>query len=355
MSEPGAGEVDTAGTIASPPAVKPSSPSGTSESRWVLAAERYGLVVLLAAMVMVFSVVPESAETFATHANLNNVLGGEVTLCIVAIAFTLPLMVGQLDLSVASIAGLASVTATAAMSFYGAPLIVAIAVALLIGLLFGAINGYLVAIVGLDSIIVTLAGMTLIAGVVQWYTAGMSINTGLSPALMDFGSLQWLAIPRVTYLLVIVIAASWYVVEKTPFGRYIRMIGSNRSAARLVGLPVRQLMFIVFAITGALAGVAGVLLMARSGGANPLDGPGLLLPGLAAVYLGATTIQPGRFNIIGTVLGVFFVAIAVSGLTLCGVPSFVEQLFNGGALLLAVALSRGLGRARGGGGGAIGT
>jgi ribose transport system permease protein len=97
-----------------------------------------------------------------------------------------------------------------------------------------------------------------------------------------------------------------------------------------------------------------VLLTARAGGANPLDGPGLLLPGLAAVYLGATTIQPGRFNIIGTMLGVFFVAIAVSGLTLCGVPPFVEQLFNGGALLLAVALSRGLGRARGGGG-SIGT
>ena len=86
---------------------------------------------------------------------------------------------------------------------------------------------------------------------------------------------------------------------------------------------------------------------ARSGGANPLDGPGLLLPGLAAVYLGATTIQPGRFNILGTILGVFFVAIVVSGLTLSGVPSFVEQLFNGGALLLAVGLSRGLGQARG--------
>jgi ribose transport system permease protein len=330
------------------------APSSSKESLWLLAAERYGLVVLLAAAVAVFSLIPESAETFATHANLNNILGGEVTLCVVAIAFTLPLMVGQLDLSVASIAGLASVAATAAMSFYGAPLVVAIMVALAIGLLVGSINGYLVAIVGLDSIIVTLAGMTLIAGFVQWYTEGMSINTGLSPALMDFGSLQWFAIPRVTYLLVIVVVLSWYLIEKTPFGRYVRMIGSNRSAARLVGLPVQQLMFIVFALTGALAGVGGVLLTARAGGANPLDGPGLLLPGLAAVYLGATTIQPGRFNIIGTMLGVFFVAIAVSGLTLCGVPPFVEQLFNGGALLLAVALSRGLGRARGGGG-TIGT
>jgi ribose transport system permease protein len=351
MSEPRAG--DASESVVAPPAVK--SSNGLSESRWLLVAERYGLVVLLVAATVVFAVIPESADTFATHANLNNILGGEVTLCVVAIAFTLPLMVGQLDLSVASIAGLASVAATAAMSFHDAPLVVAIIVALAIGLLVGAINGYLVAIVGLDSIIVTLAGMTLIAGIVEWYTAGMSINTNMSSTLMDFGSLQWLGVPRVTYLLVIVVAVSWYLIEKTPFGRYIRMIGSNRSAARLVGLPVEQFMFIVFALTGALSGVAGVLLTARAGGANPLDGPGLLLPGLAAVYLGATTIQPGRFNIIGTVLGVFFVAIAVSGLTLCGVPSFVEQLFNGGALLLAVALSRGLGRARGGGGGTIGT
>jgi ribose transport system permease protein len=332
------------------PAVMSLSSGGLPEPQWLLLAERYGLVVLLAATVLTFSVLPQSAKTFATHANLNNILGGEVTLCIVAIAFTLPLMVGQLDLSVASIAGLASVAATAAMSFYDAPLLIAIIVALAIGLLVGAINGYLVAILGLDSIIVTLAGMTLIAGFVQWYTAGLSINTGLSPALLDFGSLQWLAIPRVTYLLVIVVVLFWYLIEKTPFGRYVRMIGSNPSAARLVGLPVQWLMFIVFGLAGALAGLGGVLLTARSGGANPLDGPGLLLPGLAAVYLGATTIQPGRFNIIGTVLGVFFVAIAVSGLTLCGVPPFVEPLFNGSALLLAVALSRGLGRARGGGG-----
>ena len=342
-----------AGLVASSTAKSPTPPE-ILESRLLLAAERYGLVVLLAATIVVFSLVPESASTFSTHANLINILGGEVTLCVVAIAFTLPLMVGQLDLSVASIAGLASVAATVAMSWYDAPLPVAITVALAIGLLVGVINGYLIAIVGLDSIIVTLAGMTLMAGVVQWYTNGLSINTGISSILTDFGSLLLFTVPRVTYLLAIVAALSWYLIEKTPFGRYVRMIGSNRSAARLVGLPVQLLMFIVFALTGVLAGLAGLLLTARSGGANPLDGPGLLLPALAAVYLGATTIQPGRFNIVGTVLGVFFVAVAVSGLTLCGVPPFVEQLFDGGALLLAVGLSRGLGKARGGGG-SIGT
>lgn len=339
--------------------VPPRHTTSEPPSRWgwgapaVTLAEKYGLAGLLVVTIAVFSLLPRTAAIFPTQANLTNILGGEVTLCVIAIAFTLPLMVGKLDLSVAAIAGLASVGATAAMSFHGASLPVAILVALLIGLAVGVINGYLIAVLHLDSIIVTLAGMTIIAGVIQWYTGGLSINTGISPTLTDFGSLRLAGIPRITYLLVVVVALAWYVVEKTPYGRYLRMIGSNPSAARLVGISVDRQVFVTFALTGVLAGLGGILLTARTGGANPQDGPGLLLPALAAVFLGATTIQPGRFNIIGTILGVFFVAVAVSGLTLSGVPPFVEPLFNGGALLVAIGLSRAFGRARGGG--AIGT
>lgn len=319
----------------------------------LLAAEKYGLAVLLIAAIVVFSLIPQSADTFGTHANLVNVLGNEVTLCIIAIGFTLPLTVGKLDLSVSAIAGMASVGAAAAMSRHGASLLVAIIVAVLIGMAVGAINGYLIAYLSLDSIIVTLAGMTIIAGVIQWYTDGLSINTGIASSLTDFASLNLWGIPRITYLLAVAVAISWYVLEKTPFGRYLRMTGSNTTAARLVGIAVDRAVFLVFLAAGALAGLAGVLMTARNGGANPQDGPGFLLPGLAAVYLGATTIQPGRFNIIGTILGVFFLAVAVSGLTLAGVPPFIEQLFNGGALLVAVGLSRVFGGSRGGG--SIGT
>ena len=335
------------------PAAPESRPRRGRTAPVVVVAEKFGLAALFLVAIVVFALLPKTSDTFPTHANLTNILGGEVTLCVVAIAFTLPLIVGKLDLSVAAIAGLSSVGATAAMSFHGAPLPVAILVAVAIGLAVGMVNGYLIAVLGLDSIIVTLAGMTLIAGAIQWYTGGLSINTGISRTLTDFGSLTLVGIPRITYLLVLVVAVVWYVVEKTPYGRYLRMIGGNPSAARLVGIGVERNVFVVFALTGALAGLAGVLLTARSGGANPQDGPGLLLSALAAVYLGATTIQPGRFNIIGTVLGVFFVAVAVSGLTLSGVPPYVKDLFNGGALLIAIGLSRGLGRTRGGG--AIGT
>ncbi|MBO9520649.1 MAG: ABC transporter permease [Nocardioidaceae bacterium] len=311
-----------------------------------ITTERYGLGVLLVAVVAVFSTLPRTGDLFASHANFTVILGGEVPLCVIAIAFTLPLVVGQLDLSIASIAGMASIAGTAAMSRFDQPLVVAILVAILFGAAAGAFNGFLIAVLGLDCIIVTLAVMTVIAGLVQWYTDGISINTGVSATLTDFGSLSWFGVPRIAFLLVLVVGLVWYVVEKTPFGRHLRMIGSNRTAARLVGIPVVSTTFAVFVLAGALAGAGGMLLTARSGGANPQEGPGLLLAALAAVYLGATTVQPGKFNVAGTVVGVFFLALAVSGLTLAGVPPFVSQLFDGGALLVAVVLSRFLGRNR---------
>lgn len=311
-----------------------------------IATERYGLCVLLVGVLVVFGVLPRTGALFASHANFTTILGGEVALCVIAIAFTLPLIVGQLDLSIASIAGMASIAGTSVMSRFDQPLLVAVLVAVALGALAGAFNGFLTAVVGLDCIIVTLAVMTVIAGLVQWYTKGISINTGVSEALTNFGSLTWFGVPRIAYLLLLVVALVWYVIEKTPFGRYLRMIGSNRSAARLVGIPVVRTTFAVFVLAGALAGVGGVMLTARSGGANPQEGPGLLLAALAAVYLGATTVQPGRFNVVGTVVGVFFLAVSVSGLTLAGVPPFVSQLFDGAALLVAVLLSRFLRRTR---------
>lgn len=323
---------------------------GSKTPELLLLLERYGLLLLLVIAVVIFSTVASSSQTFPTQANVANIVGGQVVLGVVALGFTLPLIVGKLDLSVASITGLASVGSAAAMSRFDAPLIVAIAVGILIGTTVGVINGLLVAYLNLDAIIITLAGTTIMTGLTQWYTKGLSINSGISKTLGDFGSLKWLGVPRITYMLVIVLLVVWYLVEQTPFGKYLRMIGSNPNAARLVGLSVERTIFRAFVLTGFLAGVAGVLLTARTGGANPQDGPGLLLPALAAVFLGATTIQPGRFNVVGTVLGVFVVAVVVSGLILSGVPPFVESLFNGGALLAAVFLSRGLGRGRGGGG-----
>ncbi|MDQ1105432.1 ABC transporter permease [Nocardioides zeae] len=337
-------ETSTPAEVTDVPPVAPQRRGGRARVRRL--AERYGLLGVLALVVVVFSVLPATGTIFASSANIQNLLGGQVVLVLVATAFTLPLVVGKLDLSTASIAGIASVATAASMSRADAPVVLAVAIGLVVGLALGAVNGYLIAVQKLDSIVVTLAMMTIIAGVVSWYTGGIAINTGIPEGFSGFGTQRWLGVPVIFYLMTVVVLAVLFVVEKTPWGRFVRMIGSNESAARLVGLPTERLTFSAFLFSGLIAGIAGVLLTVRTGGANPGDGPGYLLSGLAAVYIGATTIQPGRFNILGTVLGVFLVATTVTGLTLAGVAPFVQQLFNGGALLVAVILSQTLARAR---------
>ena len=227
------------------------------------------------------------------------------------------------------------------------PLVFAILVPVLIGMAIGLSNGNTVAKVGVNSLIVTLGVGTVIGGVVQWYTSGQSIITGISPTLIRMGSGDWLGLPRTVYILVVIAALVYYLLEHTPFGRYLHSIGSNREAARLVGLPVERLVLISFMLSGALAGFAGVLLVARNGSGSPLVGTVIdTLQALAAAYLGATAIKPGRFNVVGTIVAIYFLAFSVTGLTLAGVSNWINDVFNGAALFIAVLVSTVIGRRR---------
>jgi ribose/xylose/arabinose/galactoside ABC-type transport system permease subunit len=310
-------------------------------------AERYGLVVLFAAIVVFFSVWSKTTQ-FMTHANIVAILSGNMIAILVALAAMLPLTAHQFDLSPGAIAGASSITCAAAMGTYHQSLAVAIVLGIAMGVALGTINGVLVARYKLSSVITTLAMATALTGVMEWYTKGGTLTNGISPALTSFGSLNWLGIPRMVFLVVPVTAIIWYLLEKTPFGRYVRAISSNSRSARLVGLPVDRTTLSTFMIGGFLAGLAGVLLTANAGAADATTGPSYLFPALTAVFLGATMIRPGWPNTIGTVIGVFFVAVAVSGLTLAGANSWISDLFNGIVLFAAAGLSTIFARQRGG-------
>ena len=191
----------------------------------------------------------------------------------------------------------------------------------------------------MPSLIVTLATSYVIQGGVAWYTNSQTIVSGIPTSLLSLGSGTWLGLPRTFYYLVVVAVIVYYVLGQTPFGRHLALLGANQKAAALVGLPVKSLITSSFVISGLVAGTAGVLQVAISGSASPQVGPGFTLAALAAAFLGATTIQPGRFNVVGTILAVFFVATLVNGLTLLGAADFVDPLLNGVALLAAVLLS----------------
>lgn len=321
------------------PSTEHRAPQRRAGRTWITVIERFGLVIAFGAVVVYFSLNPASSDTFPTMSNFRTIVGNQAVLAIVALASIVPLIAGKFDLSVGAVLGLSSIATAAAMSRFDAPAGVAVIVGIGLGAVIGTINGLLVAKAGVNAFITTLGVATVINGLIQWYTGGLSIISGIPKSFTVMGTGLWLGVPRTAFILAVVALGVWYVLEHTPFGRYVASVGSNASAAQLVGLNVDRLVVMSFVCSGALAGVAGVLQVARASGGSPQIGPTFLLPALSAAFLGATVFKPGRFNVGGTVLAVFFVASSVSGMVLSGIKPWIEQTFQGVALVFAVAVS----------------
>ena len=300
-------------------------------SRWLDRLERYALLLALGSVLITFALLPATSDKFLTTANLKFVLNNQAVPVLVALAVMLPLIVDEFDLSVGALAGLSSVVAAASMTRFGLgwgpAMLLAVAVAAAVGLF----NGLLVARAGISSLVATLGVSSIIIGLLTWYTGGESVLGTYPSAFLELGSWPW---PLV--LLAVATAVLWYVLEQTPFGRRTYAVGSNREAARLVGIDVTAKVTVAFVLSGTLAGIAGVVAVARNSGANPTVGPGLLLPALAAAYLGATAFRR-VFNPLGTMVGVLLVAFTVSGFTLAGIEPWVKDVINGTMLLVAIA------------------
>lgn len=323
--------------------------TGGRRDKFLAFIERYALVMLFAAVMLFFSFWSKTSSTFPTAANIRNVLGNQAVIGILSVAIVIPLVCGEFDFSVGPIAGLSQALTAGFLSRLGAPLAVAVLVAIAIGAVIGLSNGTTIARVGVNSLIVTLGVSAILAGVVEWYTKGQSIISGIPKTLVNLGSGEWLGIPRTLYFLAVVALLVHYLLEHTPYGRYLHSIGSNREAARLVGLKVERFVLLSFVLSATLAAFAGVLLVARNGGGSPQVGTlSDTLQALSAAFLGATTIKPGRFNVLGTLVAIFFLAFSVTGLSLAGVANWINDVFNGAALFVAVLISTIIGRRRAG-------
>jgi len=303
-----------------------------------MAAERFGLPVLLVVMAVAFSVA--MPETFATAANWRAIAVSESVLAVAAMALMMPLVAGRFDISVGANIGTTSIVCAAVMSKAGLPLAPAVVAALLAGTIIGTVNGGLVAYLGVNSIIATLGVSIILEGLVQAYTQGIPISSHLSTLLTGLSTDLWVGVPVLFILMLVAACLVAVLLNHTTLGRQMVATGVNETAARLNGIATRRVLLGSFMVAGLLAGLAGVLQVAAQGNGNPqVGGITFILPALAAVFLGATTLRPGTYNVGGTIIALFFIGVAVSGLAILGAQPWVTTVFNGTAVVVAVSLS----------------
>ncbi len=297
---------------------------------------RYGIVVIWALIAIVYSIL--RPDTFFTFGNLETIAGSQAVLVFVALALVPTLTAGEFDASVSSVTGIALVLIGWLNVLHHWPIGWAIAAALAAGLLVGAVNAFFVVVAQVQSIVVTLGMGTLLIG------ASLGVNSlstgGISPGLVSAAHTNFLGLPLAFYYGLVLTALLWYVSSFTPFGRYLYFVGAGRNVARLSGIPVDGIRAGSFIAGSFLSALAGVLLAGWISASDPNVGPTFLLPAFAAAFLGSSVLEPGRFNPWGTFIAVYFLVTGVVGLELLGLAGWIEQVFYGGSLILAVAISR---------------
>jgi ribose transport system permease protein len=299
--------------------------------------ERSGLVVAWIAAIALFGIL--KPDTFLTSANFSTIFGSQAVLAVVALALVVPLTAGDYDLSIAGVLAFSSMLLAVLNVKHGVPLGFAILAALAAGALVGAVNGAFAALFGIDPFIVTLGTGTILQGLVLWLSDSQTIS-GVSTTLSDAVITdRFLGIALGFWYGIVLCVVLWIVFEYTPLGRRLLFVGRGRRVAALSGFNLRRLRWGALIASGTIAALAGVMYTGVTGGADPTSGATFLLPAYAAAFLGATAIVPGRFNPWGTVIAVYFLVTGITGLTILGAAAWVQDVFYGTALVLAVALS----------------
>jgi ribose transport system permease protein len=298
--------------------------------------QRFGLPVVWLVMALVFAAIEPS--TFPTSGTFSTIFGSQSVLLILALALLLPFAAGEYDLSVAGVLSLTLVLIGYLNVHQKWPILLVLAVAIVAGALVGLINALVVVLLGVDSIVVTLGMGTVLAGI------GVGVNnettSGISSHLVSAVSTNVLQLPLSFFYGVALTAALWYVYSYTPLGRYLYFVGSGRDVARLSGVRVNAIRAGSLIASAVLSALAGIVLAGTLGASDPNVGASYLLPAFAAAFLGSTAVTPGRFNPWGTFIAVYFLVTGVTGLNLLGLTGWVEQVFYGASLIVAVTFSQ---------------
>ena len=318
-----------------PPPEEKTAPPGPSAIGQFL--HRYALLFAWAATIALFGALEPGS--FLQIQNFTSIFNSQAVLVVLTCSLVLTLTCSEYDLSAASMLSLSAMLIAVLNAQLGIPVGWAILASMAAGLTVGAINGILVVVIGIESIIATLGMGSLVAGITLWISHSNMIS-GISDTLVALVIVPRMFGISLGFVYAVGIAAAlWYFLTYTPFGRQLLFVGRGRRVARLSGLAVGRLRFGAMVGGSFLASIAGVLYAGTSASADPNSGDSFMLPAFAAAFLGSTSIVPGRFNAWGSFAAVYFLVTGIYGLSLMGIQVFVQNLFYGGALIIAVALS----------------
>lgn len=300
--------------------------------------QRFALLGVWVITIVIFGAL--RPETFLSIQNFSIIFGSQAVLVVLTMALLIPLTAGDYDMSAASVLMLSNMTIAVLNVQLHVPIGWAIVAAITAGFVVGFVNGAFVILLDIDPFIVTLGTGSVINGVVLWISNSTTIG-GISQKLVKLVVVdKFLRIPLAFYYGLAICIILWYVSEFTSIGKKVLYVGRGRNVARLSGIRVNYIRWSCLVASSMLSAFAGVLYAGTTGGADPASGLSFLLPAFAAAFLGSTTIIPGRFNPWGSFISVYFLVTGITGLTIMGIRTFVQNLFYGGALVLAVAFSQ---------------
>jgi len=317
------------------PVTPPSRPGLGYQARHL--GSRYAVLGVWALLVVIYTIAKPGV--FMTRSSFESIFNGQYALVFMAMALLCTIIVGEfVDLSVPSVFGFAATILPVLVVNQHWGIWPAAIVAIAGALACGVINGLLVVVAGVNTIVVTLGLGTLLTGVALWMS---DLNTVVLPA----GRFSRIAIFGVGGLYVsffygVLLALAFaYVLAFTPLGRHMRFVGASREVSRLSGVRVNRIRFGSFVAAGALSGIGAVVTVAALGSYNATTSDSYLLPVFASVFLGTAVIQPGRFNPIGTWIGIYFLTTGITGLEELGLQTWVSDVFYGGVLVIAVTIA----------------
>ena len=300
------------------------------------AVRNYGTVVLLIALILIFWA---TTPSFMTLRNVQSVLIIQTVTTLMTLGVMFPLIVGEFDLSVGYLVGFLGILG-AYLAGHGWGVVIVVGSMVVGGAVIGLFNGVLTQRARISSFIATLGVGIVLQGLTEGLSGGQVLYSHIPRLVDQLGSGYAGPLATSVWIALGFAAVTFYILEKTPLGRSLYAVGGSERVAFLAGLRTSRLKILAFVASGLLVGIAAVFALGQSGSANPGFGPDLLLPAYAAAFLGVTTYRAGYYNVVGSVVGILLLSVGFNGLSLWGVPFWVQPVFNGGVLLAAVMVAR---------------